>query len=112
MFRRSQNALREDPMTSKEESFAAHTPDVAGNGLVDRRALLGRGILFAGAAATGVGGSLTGAAAEPLPVDPWSLAPGATIPPYGVPPKYEIKVVRTPTNPNNEPRPSQARTAH
>ncbi len=87
-------------------------PDVAGNGLVDRRALLGRGMLFAGAAATGVGSSLTGAAAEPLPVDPWSMEPGAPIPAYGVPAKYENKVVRTLTNPNNEPRTSQARTPH
>jgi sulfane dehydrogenase subunit SoxC len=74
--------------------------------------LLGRGLLLAGAAGTGVGTSLTAAGAEPLPVDPWSLAPGTAIPPYGVPPKYEGKVVRTLTNPNNEPRTSQARTPH
>jgi sulfane dehydrogenase subunit SoxC len=85
---------------------------VAGNGLIDRRALLGRGILVAGAAATGVGGSLTSAAAEPLPVDPWSLEIGSVIPPYGVPAKYESKVVRSLTNPNHEPRTSQARTPH
>ena len=36
----------------------------------------------------------TGAAADPLPVDPWSMGPGEKIPPYGVPAKYE-KVVRT-----------------
>src|SRR5439155_15111671 len=52
---------------------------VASNGLIDRRALLGRGILFAGATATGVGTSLTSAAADPLPVDPWSMGPGAAI---------------------------------
>ena len=40
---------------------------VAGNGLIDRRALLGRGILIAGATTTGVTTSFTGAAAEPLP---------------------------------------------
>src|SRR5207248_7474384 len=44
---------------------------VAGNGLLDRRALLGRGILIAGAAATGVGGAAS-AAAEPLKDDPWT----------------------------------------
>src|SRR5258707_3406428 len=99
-------------MTSKHESLASRLPDVAGNGLVDRRALLGRGMLFAGAAATGVGSSLTGAAAEALPVDPWSMEPGAPIPPYGVPAKYESKVVRTLTNPNHEPRTSNARTPH
>jgi hypothetical protein len=54
-------------------------PDVAGNGLIDRRALLGRGILFAGAAATGTGGSLTSAATEPLPVDPWPSIRAAEI---------------------------------
>ena len=61
------------------------------------------------ATATGPGASLTGAAAEPLPVDPWSLAPGTPIPPYGVPAKYENKVVRKLSNPNFEPRTSQAR---
>jgi sulfane dehydrogenase subunit SoxC len=40
------------------------------------------------------------------------MEPGAPIPPYGVPAKYESKVVRTLTNPKNEPRTSQARTPH
>jgi sulfane dehydrogenase subunit SoxC len=84
---------------------------VAGNGLLDRRMLLGRGIVFASAAATGVG-SLTSAAADPLPVDSWSMTPGAPIPAYGQPSKYENKVVRSLTNPNHEPRTSQARTPH
>jgi sulfane dehydrogenase subunit SoxC len=39
---------------------------VAGNGLLDRRALLGRGVILAGAIGTAPLGSLTGAAAEPL----------------------------------------------
>jgi len=43
---------------------------VAGNGLIDRRALLGRGAVFAGAMSAGVGTSLTAAAAEPLKDDP------------------------------------------
>ena len=62
---------------------------VAGNGLIDRRALLGRGVAFAGAAATGAGASLTSAGAEPLPVDPWSLQIGSAIPLYETPAKYE-----------------------
>src|SRR5438445_6683759 len=100
-------------MTTKQPGRRPSAPDiVAGNGLIDRRALLGRGILFAGATATGVGGSLTGAAAEPLPVDPWSMGPGSLIPAYGVPAKYEDKVVRTLTNPRGDPRTSQARTPH
>jgi hypothetical protein len=97
------NASKEETTTSKHKRRASHMPDVAGNGLVDRRALLGRGMLLAGAAATGVGSSLTGAAAEPLPVDPWSMEPGAPIPPYGVPAKYESKVVRTLTNCETKP---------
>src|SRR5262245_53905849 len=85
---------------------------VAGNGLIDRGALLGRGVAFAGAAATGTGGSLTGAAAEPLPIDPWSLQIGSPIPAYETPSKYEKHVVRTLSNPKHEPRTSNARTPH
>jgi len=85
---------------------------VAGNGLINRRALLGRGVLIAGAAATGAGSSITGAAAEPLAVDPWSLKIGSPIPAYETPAKYEKHVVRTLTNPNNEPRTSNGRTPH
>ena len=36
-------------MTSKHERLASRLPEVAGNGLVDRRALLEWGMLFAGA---------------------------------------------------------------
>jgi sulfane dehydrogenase subunit SoxC len=85
---------------------------VAGNGLLDRRMLLGSSVLFAGAMGAGVTASLAGAAAEPLTDDPWSLAPGVTIPPYGQPSRFEAKVVRTLTNPNLEPRPSAARTPY
>src|SRR5262245_30460217 len=85
---------------------------VAGNGLLDRRALLGRGVAFAGAAATGAGTSLTSASAEPLPIDPWSLQIGSPIPAYEAPSKYEKHVVRTLSNPNHEPRTSNARTPH
>src|SRR5262245_57316828 len=85
---------------------------VAGNGLIDRRALLGRGVAFAGAAATGAGASLISAAAEPLPVDPWSLQIGSPIPAYETPSKYEKHVVRTLSNPDHEPRTSNARTPH
>ena len=98
-------------METKQGKLAS-LPDVAGNGLIDRRALLGRGIVVAGAAATGVGSSLTSAAAEPLPVDPWSLQIGSPIPAYETPSKYEKHVVRTLSNRNHEPRTSQARTPH
>jgi sulfane dehydrogenase subunit SoxC len=85
---------------------------VAGNGLIDRRALLGRSVVFAGAMGAGGAGSLAGAAAEPLVDGPWSLEVGAAIPPYQVPSRFEKKVVRTVDNPNNEPRNSRARTPH
>src|SRR5882757_11118117 len=85
---------------------------VAGNGLLHRRALLGRGLLLAGAAATGVGSSLTGAAAEPLADDPWSGHQGATIKAFETRSRYEDKVLRMLSNPNGEPRTQHARTPH
>ena len=90
---------------------------VAGNGLLDRRALLGRGVVFAGAMSTGAVGSLTGAAAEPLrdaPLTdaPWSQEPGATIEPYQRRSRFEKDVVRTLSNPSGQPSASVARTPH
>ncbi len=84
--------------------------DVAGNGLIHRRALLGRGIAVAGA--MGAGASLTGAAAEPLKNDPWTLEMGEITPVLQVPSRFEKNVVRTRTNPNHEFRNSHARTPH
>jgi len=86
-------------------------PPVAGSGLIDRRALLGRGVMFASAAAAGVG-STVGAGAEPLVDGPWSNEVGAVIPPYQVASRFEKNVVRTVDNPNNLPRNSRARTPH
>ncbi len=48
---------------------------VAGNGLINRRALLGQGFAMAGA--MGAAGTVTGAAAEPLKDEPWSLEFGS-----------------------------------
>jgi sulfane dehydrogenase subunit SoxC len=84
---------------------------VAGNGLLHRRALLGRGLAFAGTAGIATG-LPTGAAAEALAESPWSLEPGDPIPPYQQPSKFAKDVVRTLTNPNFEPRTSQSRTPH
>src|SRR6267154_2550176 len=67
----------------------------AGNGLIDRRALLGRGMMFAGAMGAGIGPSSAAAGAEPLADDPWSLEIGEPTPLYQVPSKFEAKVVRT-----------------
>src|ERR1700731_2808230 len=85
---------------------------VAGNGLIDRRALLGRGALLAGAVSTGFGPVISSAAAEPLLDDPWSLEFGDPMPLYQVPSAFEKKVARTLSNPNHEPRNSHARTPH
>jgi sulfane dehydrogenase subunit SoxC len=83
---------------------------VAGNGLLDRRALLRGSALVAGAMTTGA--SATGTAAEPVQNDPWSLETGSVVPPYQVPSRFEKDVVRTLSNPDNEFRNSHARTPH
>src|SRR5262249_23856748 len=106
------NPLGRGPMTSRKRRTAPPPEPVAGNGLLDRRALLGRGIMCAAATATGVGALLTGAAAEPLKDDPWSLEMGSVVPAYQVPSRFEKDVVRTRSNPNNEFRNSHARTPH
>jgi sulfane dehydrogenase subunit SoxC len=97
---------------SKSQQNGSSIRQVAGNGLLDRRALLGRGVMMAGAMGAGAAGALTGAAAEPLTEAPWSLEPGDATPPYGHPSPYEKGVVRTVDNPKNEPSGSRARTPH
>src|SRR5215475_3715867 len=100
-------------LTPREgESAHVALEPVAANGLLDRRALLGRGIALAGAMSTGVSTSLTSAAAEPLVDDPWSLEQGATTPPLQTPSRFEKDVVRTLSNPKGEPRNQHARTPH
>jgi len=81
----------------------------AGNGLIDRRALLGRGMVFAGAMSAGMGPSSAAAGAEPLADDPWSMEVGDPMPLYQVPSKFERKVARTLSKPNHAPRNSHAR---
>jgi sulfane dehydrogenase subunit SoxC len=88
----------------------ASMDDVAGNGLISRRALLGQGVVLAGA--LGTGASATGAAAEPLKDEAWSLELGAVTPPLQAPSRFEKHVVRTLSNPQNEMRTSHARTPH
>src|ERR1700680_2185337 len=95
---------------SKSRRGGSSIQQVAGNGLLDRRALLGRGVLLAGAMGAGAAGSLTGAAAEPLTEAPWSTHPGDVTPPYQRPSQFESSVVRTVDNPNNETSGSRART--
>src|SRR5262250_622335 len=99
-------------MTIRKRRKIPPPEPIAGNGLLDRRMLLGRGIMFAGAMGTGAAGSLTGAGAEPLKNDPWSLEMGSVVPAYQVPSRFEKDVIRTRSNPNNEFRNSHARTPH
>jgi sulfane dehydrogenase subunit SoxC len=80
---------------------------VAGNGLLHRRALLGGGVMFAGA--LGTGAVPTAAAAEPLVVPDWSLFPGEVTPVLQKPSRFEAAVVRTLSNPKGEPRTQHAR---
>jgi len=97
---------------SRNSDHLSNLEPVAGNGLLSRRALLGRGIVMAGAMSTGAGTSLTSAAAEPLKDDPWSLENGANTPPLQTPSRFEKHVVRILSNPNNEMRTSHGRTPH
>src|SRR6202008_2254965 len=90
----------------------SNTEKVAGNGLLHRRALLGRGVDFAGALARVAGLNAAGAAAEPLAEPDWGLAPGDPVPAYQVPSKFAKNVVRTLSHPNFEPRTSQSRAPH
>ena len=90
-------------MAGKQPTRTAQEPEiVAGNGLLHRRALLGSGVMLAGAAAAGIGA--TSAAAEPLKDGPWSLRWGQVLPAYQVPSRFERNVVRTLDNPDNVPR--------
>ena len=65
---------------------------VAGNGLIDRRALLGRGITIAGS--MGAAGAVTGAAAEPLADAPWSREFGQITPAIQTPSPFEKDATR------------------
>src|SRR5215212_10221981 len=94
---------------SKGRGPALSLDPVAGNGLINRRALLGQGIVIAGA---GAAATVTSAAAEPLKDNPWSLEMGGETPALQVPSRFEKAVTRTRTNPNNEFRNSHARTPH
>jgi sulfane dehydrogenase subunit SoxC len=99
-----------ETMSSKTRRFEIES--VAGNGLLDRRAVLGRGVMLAGAMGAGAAGATTGAAAEPLKDEAWSLEFGSTLPAVQTPSRFEKDVVRTLSNPKGEFRNSHARTPH
>jgi sulfane dehydrogenase subunit SoxC len=95
---------------SKRTHGAPALEQVAGNGLLHRRALLQGGVMFAGALSSGA--SLTSASAEPLKDPEWSLYPGAVTPVLQTPSRFEKNVVRILSNPKGEPRTQHARTPH
>jgi sulfane dehydrogenase subunit SoxC len=82
-------------MNDKRKAAPVLEP-AAGNGLLNRRIFL-EGALLAGATTAG----LSGAAAEPLAVQPWMKKPGPHFTPYGMPSSFESKVVRAVAPPNN-----------
>ncbi len=98
--------------TSSNRWRAPSLDDVAGNGLMNRRVLLGHGMALAGAIGAGAAGTVTGAAAEPLEDKPWSLEFGSTLPGVQTPSPFEKEVVRSLSNPTGEFRNSHARTPH
>jgi len=108
--RRCKTPIRQEEKTMgkrKRNNAAPPLEPVAGNGLLHRRALLGSGIVFAGALSTGA--ALTRASAEPLKDAEWSLAPGEVTPVLQKPSRFEANVVRTLSNPKGEPRTQHAR---
>jgi sulfane dehydrogenase subunit SoxC len=60
----------------------------------------------------GTGSAPTGAAAEPLKDDPWSLEPGSSIKSYLTPSAFEKNVALTLTNPDGRPFVQNGRTPH
>jgi sulfane dehydrogenase subunit SoxC len=94
---------------SNRSSRSSSLEQVAGNGLINRRALLGKGIALAGA---GVAGTINGAGAEPLKDETWSLEFGSTMPAVQTASPFEKGVARSLSNPNGEFRNSHARTPH
>jgi sulfane dehydrogenase subunit SoxC len=95
---------------SKRHGRTPSLDPVAGNGLINRRALLGQGIAIAGA--MGTGAALNGAAAEPLKDEKWSLEFGSVMPAVQTASPYEKDAARSLSNPNGEFRNSHARTPH
>jgi sulfane dehydrogenase subunit SoxC len=96
---------------TRSKSTKSNVEYAAGSGLLHRRALLGRGVAFAGALGAG-GLSVKEAVADPLTEAPWGQQMGNPVPAYQTPSAFAKNVVRTLSNPNFEPRTSQSRTPH
>jgi sulfane dehydrogenase subunit SoxC len=77
----------------RKESAGEAPESAAGNGLLDRRALLAGGASLAGAAGV-IAARPTFGAAE-LSIEQWMTEPGSPFTAYGQPSRFESKVVRT-----------------
>src|SRR5882672_861475 len=84
----------------------------AGNGILSRRIFLERALAAGAASAAATSAGVSGASAEPLPVAPWMKQPGTPFNAYGMPSKFESKVVRTWASPANAPGTGSSRTPH
>jgi sulfane dehydrogenase subunit SoxC len=71
------------------------TEPAAGNGLLDRRLFLTRGVALLGAGGLAALSSAPVGAAAPPDIPPWMRSPGAPMSSYGRPAQYESKVTRT-----------------
>ena len=94
-------------MRKRTAGGRAPLEEVAGNGLLHRRALLRSGMAFAGAMS--IGAAARSAAAEPLTNPPWTNVPGIVTPVLQTPSRFEKGVVRVLSNPKGEPRTQHAR---
>lgn len=80
---------------SPDKSSKSHLLPVAGNGLLDRRLFLRRGLVFASAVMVTDAAAAAGDAPVPGDARPWWMRqPGAGFTPYGKPSSYEDEVVR------------------
>ena len=94
-------------MRKAKRGYAAPALEqIAGNGLIDRRALLGGGMAVAGTVAAAA------ARAEPLQNAPWSLEFGGVTPALQTPSPFEKDVTRSLSNPKGDFRTAHARTPH
>lgn len=87
------------------EGFRGDEEQVAGGGILHRRALLAGGLTLAGASA----GT---ASAAPLVDAEWSTHQGANVMPYGSRSKFERGTQRILSNPDGQPRTQHARVPH
>ena len=81
---------------SERKEFGEFAPaeQVAGGGLLDRRAFLGTGTALLGAIAAGIPGAASASALRGYELPEWMKAPGRPMGPYGNPSRHESAVGR------------------